>query len=239
MALLVAPFVKESSTTTGDMTPVANITLAGAESGFQSFNSGIGTGSDCIATLRHNTAWMIFYGRLTSSTNLRVLSFISSSSGSPLNLGAGTKYLYISAPPYSHLGSGIINGGFDIWQMGNTFAAAATGTKTADMWKWYQSGAGVVTVNRSTNVPTVSEAGKLLNYSLEVDVTTADASIAAGDFYGMGYRMEGFDWRNFAQREFTLGFWVLNTITGTYHVSFTNSGADRSYIGSYTQDISG
>src|SRR5262245_24791230 len=128
MALMVAPFVKESSTTTGDMTPVANITLAGAESGFQTFNSGIGTGSDCIATLTHNTAWMIFYGRLTSTANLRVLVFLSTSSGSPMNLGAGKKFLYIAAPPYSHLGSGIINGGFDIWQMGTSFAAVANGT---------------------------------------------------------------------------------------------------------------
>jgi len=131
----------------------------------------------------------------------------------------------------------IINGNMEIWQRGTTFAAAATGTYAADRYSWVTSGAGVVTINRTTDRPTVVQAGVLFNYSLEVDVTTADASIAAGDYYGISHKIEGYNWRHFAQRIVTLSFWVLSSKTGIHSVALRNYTADRSYVAEYTINV--
>lgn len=131
----------------------------------------------------------------------------------------------------------IINGTMEVWQRGTAFAAITSGAYAADRWRWGAVGAGVVTINRSTNVPTVAQAGVLFNYSLEVDVTTADASIAAGDFYVVSQRIEGYHWRHFAQRQLTLSFWAMSPKTGTHCVACRNNATatpDRCYIGTYT-----
>lgn len=134
----------------------------------------------------------------------------------------------------------IINGSMEIWQRGTAFTNPAANRVTADRWVQDRVGAVVYNVNRSTNVPTVSQAGVLFNYSLEIDITTADASIAAGDYAFLGHRLEGYNWRQFAQRQFTLSFWVMGSKTGTHCVGFrNNAGAtpDRSYIGTYSISV--
>ncbi len=130
----------------------------------------------------------------------------------------------------------LINGSMEVWQR-NTTLASATGTAwVADRWLYQTNGsAGICTINRSTNVPTVSQAGLLLNYSYEIDVTTLQASMAAGDYFTIRQRIEGPNWRPFAQRTFTLSFWVMSTKTGTHCVAFRNGTvADRSYVAEYT-----
>jgi hypothetical protein len=128
----------------------------------------------------------------------------------------------------------IINGNMDIWQRGTSFAAPANATYFADRWRIAYSTTGVVTASRSTSVPTVAESGVLFNYSLDLDVTTADAAIAAGDYCALQQSIEGFNWRHFAQRDVTLSFWVYATKTGTHCISISNSGLDRSYVAEYT-----
>lgn len=131
----------------------------------------------------------------------------------------------------------IINGAMDIWQRGTAFAAVGTGTYTADRWLYTFAAASVQTINRSTNVPTVTQAGVLFNYSYEVDITTADATIAAGDTAYLSQRIEGFNWRHLAQRQFTLSFWVMGAKTGTHCVAFRNNATgtpDRCYVGTYS-----
>jgi len=131
----------------------------------------------------------------------------------------------------------IINGTMEVWQRGTTFAAAADGQFAADRFHWKQVGAGVVTLRQSTTVPSVAQAGVLLNYSLEVDVTTADAAIGAADTYSVRHKIEGGNWRHFAQREITVSFWVSSTKTGVHSFAIRNSGTDRYYIAEYTVDV--
>jgi hypothetical protein len=133
----------------------------------------------------------------------------------------------------------IINGNMEVWQRGTTFAAIAGGsvTYTADRWKLnYNAGAAIVTIGRSTNVPSVGSAGVLFNYSLEIDVTTADAAIAAGDQVSLIQAIEGYNWRHFAQRAFVVSFWVLSSKTGIHCVALTNN-SDRSYVAEYTVNV--
>lgn len=128
----------------------------------------------------------------------------------------------------------IINGMMDIWQRGTAFAAAANGQFGPDRFYWQTVGAGVVTLNRGASTPTVVQAGVLFNYSMEVDVTTADASIAATDNYSIRHKIEGFNWRHFASRNVLLSFWVKSPKTGIHSVGLRNSGTDRYFIQEYT-----
>lgn len=128
----------------------------------------------------------------------------------------------------------IINGSFLFWQRGTSFAAVASGARTADRFGYGAVGAMVHTISRSTDVPTVAQAEVLTPYSFLVDCTTVDASIAAGDFAYLYHVIEGSNFAGLAQRAITLSFWVKATKTGVYCVSFRNAGADRSYVAEYT-----
>ena len=128
----------------------------------------------------------------------------------------------------------IINGAMNVWQRGTAFAALASGAYCADRFKLLNTTAAVMTINRSTDVPTVAEAGQLFTYSLEVDVTTADASIAAGDICAIQQCIEGSEWAGFAQRALVASFWVKSPKTGTHSFGLSNTGPDRTYVGLYT-----
>lgn len=126
----------------------------------------------------------------------------------------------------------IVNPYFDVWQRGSQFAGITGGssTFTADRYKVVGvSTSGVVTVNRSTDVPTPAQCGTVLTASHEVDVTTADVSIAAGDAMYLEHVMHGFDWRHFAQQSFFISFWVKSSKTGAHGFSIANSANDRTF----------
>ena len=94
MALVVKDRVQETSTTTGTGT----ITLAGAVSGFQSF-SAIGNANTTYYTIVGGTQWEVGLGTYTlSGTTLSRDTVLSSSTGSKLDLAAGTKNVFVTYP---------------------------------------------------------------------------------------------------------------------------------------------
>lgn len=127
----------------------------------------------------------------------------------------------------------IINGGMDLWQRGTTFASVADGTYTADRWRYGKAGAVVHDAKQTADVPAVAPNAQLDSTCLHLDVTTADASIAAGDFSVIEQRIEGRRAKRVLQRGFTLPFWVKDTIPGWHAISFVNSGGDRSCVCEY------
>ena len=129
----------------------------------------------------------------------------------------------------------IINGDMRIWQRGTTFTATPTDF-TADRFQWIQAGAGVVSVKRDPATP--ANLGRY-GYALKVDVTTADASIAAGDVYGVRYPIEAQDIQHLnigttAAKTVTLSFRVASGKTGIHSGSLRNGGGNRSYVFEYT-----
>jgi hypothetical protein len=102
------------------------------------------------------------------------------------------------------------------------------------MWLYTKVGDMVHTVSRSTDVPTVAQAGRLHTYSALIDCTTVDSSIAAGDLLVYYTRIEGYNFLALAQRPMRFGFWVKGTKTGIHCVSFRNVGVDRSLVMEYT-----
>ena len=122
----------------------------------------------------------------------------------------------------------IINGKMEIAQRGTSFAP--TTGYTLDRWLVNTGGGGVVTVSQQADAPANNE----FQNSLRATVTTADISIAAGDFGQIIQRIEGFNARDLIGRTFTVSFWVRSSKTGIHCVAFKNSGVDRSYIAEYT-----
>jgi hypothetical protein len=133
----------------------------------------------------------------------------------------------------------IDNGVMDVWQRGN---AAKTNTGDgwlADRWKFlWSTGTMNFTSLRSTNVPSFADAGLLLNYSSEIKCDTTEAGFAAAEYAVIRHTVEGFRWRTFAQRQWTLSFWVYSTKTGIYCASVRNGGLDRSYVAEFTVNVS-
>ena len=94
MALVIKDRVKETSTTTGTGT----LTLAGAATGYQSF-AAIGNGNTTYYTIVGGSQWEVGIGTYTSSgTTLSRDTVLSSSTGSKIDLAAGTKDVFVTYP---------------------------------------------------------------------------------------------------------------------------------------------
>ncbi len=139
----------------------------------------------------------------------------------------------------------IINGAMDIWQRSATFAlpnTTVTNVYTADRWGFAISLSANTACNatrfeRSANasaVPTVLQCGQLLNSSLILSVSAIATTIAAGQFGLLQYKVEGYDFRQLAQRPMNLSFWVNTRQSGIYAVAVQNKGADRSFVQNFT-----
>ena len=124
----------------------------------------------------------------------------------------------------------IINGKMDIAQRGTSFAAIADNSYSLDRYKTEYITSAVTTISQQADVPSSNE----FQNSLRVAVTTADASIAAGDLYVTTQVIEGYNVRDLIGRTFTLSFWVRSSKTGIHCVAFANEGSNRSYIVEYT-----
>lgn len=128
----------------------------------------------------------------------------------------------------------IINGDFNVWQRGVSFAGPALYAFMADRWMNFIVSTAAYTVTRDTDVPTAAESLHKSNYSFKLDVTTADSSVAASDLVAIAQTIEGYEFQRIAQQPFVLTFWVKAVKTGIYCVSFWNAGADKAWISEYT-----
>jgi hypothetical protein len=75
--------------------------------------------------------------------------------------------------------------------------------------------------------------------SLKFTVTSADTSLAAGQYANLRQPIEGLNvadlaWGTASAATVTLSFWVYSSLTGTFGGSLRNSAGDRSYPFTYT-----
>ena len=99
MALVINDRVKETSTTTGTGT----LNLAGAETGYESFVSGVGTGNTTYYAIELNSAgeWEVGIGTVTSGspdTLSRDTIISSSNSDAAVTFSSGTKNVFCTLP---------------------------------------------------------------------------------------------------------------------------------------------
>jgi hypothetical protein len=127
----------------------------------------------------------------------------------------------------------IINGAMDFWQRGTSFATVANGTYTVDRFQYGKVGTAVHTISRDTDVPTLAQAGVSFPFSLRLNLTTAQASIAAGDYFEIYHKIEGSVITPLYGKTMTLSFWVKANLVGKYYVAFRNGSSNRSLVRSY------
>jgi hypothetical protein len=95
MVFVINDRVKETTATTGTST----VTLSGAQLGFQSFSSGIGSGNSTYYTIALGNEWEVGIGSLTNATTFTRDSVISSSNASSLvSFSAGVKDIFCALP---------------------------------------------------------------------------------------------------------------------------------------------
>jgi hypothetical protein len=134
----------------------------------------------------------------------------------------------------------LINGDMQIAQRSTSVASlTAGGYNTADRWHCEINTIGTWTQSVENDAPTGSGFRK----SLKMLCTTADASLAAGDFLFLNQRLEGQNLQQVkkgtaAAEQLTLSFWVKSNVTGTYVVEFFDIDNSRSISQSYTVNAS-
>lgn len=134
----------------------------------------------------------------------------------------------------------VIGGNFDTnpFQRGTSFVGAANGQFIADRWQYSKISTVVHDADQAPDAPTVAQAGFLTSNCLRLNVTTADAAVAAGDLVRLIQSIEGAEFRRLAQKPMAMSFWHKHTKTGTYCVALLNNAGDRCYIHEYTQLVS-
>jgi len=130
----------------------------------------------------------------------------------------------------------IINGDMRIDQRneGASLAVSSDGVYTTDRWLARLSGTLRFTAQQ------VSDAPSGFVNSLKYTITTAEASLGAGDFCAIEQRIEGNNVADFAMgtssaANIVIDFWVKTSLAGTYALSIGNSVSfNRSYVATFT-----
>jgi hypothetical protein len=129
----------------------------------------------------------------------------------------------------------IINGAMVIDQR-NAGAAVTATTYCPDRWR-------VENVSdASFSAQQVSDAPTGFVKSLKWTTTTADASLAAGQYALVRQGIEGYNtadlmWGTASAATITVSFWVKSTLTGTFGATLSNTAFDRSYPFTYTISV--
>ena len=110
-----------------------------------------------------------------------------------------------------------------------------------DRWRFFLNGGGAYTVTQDSG----HQADTGHDKAIKIAVTTADTSIAAGDYYSFLQRIESnslqhFQYGTSSAKTLTLSFWVRATKTGTHAVHFAKqgTGTDYRHIKEYTINAS-
>ena len=123
----------------------------------------------------------------------------------------------------------IINGDMRISQRGTSFTSIISGSYSLDRWNYIKIGTMVHDITQeSTSGPNDS-----FPYWMKLNVTTPDASIAAGDICIVRYNVEGYDYIPLRGQEVTLSFWARDAVTGTHSVGIRSGDSASSYVLEY------
>ena len=160
-------------------------------------------------------------------SEIRVTNILGENGNSPVNFTQGinmsgivTATAFVSDTPLSNRNI-IINGAMSVAQRGTSVAWASNDYLTCDRWHH--------TINNSagrfTSKQTADSPDGLGGKCLELDVTTADTSIASNEHAILAYRFEGQDVQQLAKgtagaKKFTISFYVRGNGNATYMCEF-------------------
>jgi len=122
----------------------------------------------------------------------------------------------------------IINGAFQIFQRASSATTVTDDNYvTADRVHFWEGTDGAYTSEQSTDAPDG------FGYSMKLAVTTADTSLAAGQYAQFemqkieGQNLQSLAYGTNAAKDITLSFWVKSNKTGTYTVTFRKPDTTR------------
>ena len=131
----------------------------------------------------------------------------------------------------------IINGNMAVAQRATSTASiTSSGYYTLDRARTAINNGGTWTQSQSTEVPT----GQGFATSLKMDCTTADTSLASGDYLHVQYPIEAqnlqyLKYGTDSAQTLTLSFWVRSNKTGTYCICLQKSDNTRyDYVAEYS-----
>jgi len=128
----------------------------------------------------------------------------------------------------------IINGDMQVWQRGTAATVATNSYATVDRYRFTENTSGVFTSERSTDSPTGT------GYSVKVQCTTADTSMAAGDYAYFqqvieAQNLQSLQYGTSSAKTLTLSFWVKSNLTGTYAIALTKpDNTQYNFVHEYT-----
>jgi hypothetical protein len=130
----------------------------------------------------------------------------------------------------------VLNGDMRVAQRGTSFSVTS-GMYTLDRWSISGSHAGVLTVSQQTAAHPLATG----LVSMQLNPTTADTSVAAGDYALLMQQIEGYNFAavNILSASVTISFYVWAAKAGTHYVTITSGGVDRCYCASYTVTAAG
>jgi len=130
----------------------------------------------------------------------------------------------------------IINGDMKISQRGTSFAAFANADYTIDRYRNTQNSTAVATLTQDA---TGIFAAWGSDYSMKIDCTTVDSSIAAADHFWIEQRIEGQDVQHLeyglaGAQDVTVSFLFQSPKSGTHCVALQNAQNTRTQVKEFT-----
>ena len=128
----------------------------------------------------------------------------------------------------------IINGDMQCWQRATAATAVTNAYATVDRFRFVEGTAGAYTSERSTDSPIGT------GYSLKLQVTTADASMASGDYAYFqqvveAQNLQPLQYGTSSAKTLTLSFWVKSSKTGTYAIALVKADSTQyNFVHEYT-----
>lgn len=240
MTFAVVDRTKESSSTTG----TGAITLSGAASNYQTFNTAVGVNNFCHYVINNLGAneWEVGYGQLTASTTLTRLKVFSGTNGTSfVNFSAGTKEVFVTLPAaFNNQTLGrtniLINPHGSIQQETTTPVtfALTPSPYCADQWSANLAG-GAFDFQLGVTTGTVSAYDPS---HIFIKTTTAKGALAAADHLSVIQPVEGSNTRRLLYGGSSAkGSWLRwrasSSQSGTASVHIRNGALNRSFVQSF------
>ena len=128
----------------------------------------------------------------------------------------------------------VINGDMRIFQRATSATTSTSTYDTVDRFLLYESSDGAMTSEKE-DLSVADQATTGQRTALEMNVTTADGTIAANQFAAIYHRIEAQNLQHLlygtsAAKNLTLSFWCKSNKTGTYCISFNKNDSTEYYI---------
>ena len=128
----------------------------------------------------------------------------------------------------------VINGDMRIFQRATSATTSTSTYDTVDRFLLYESSDGAMTSEKE-DLSVADQATTGQRTALEMNVTTADGTIAANQFAAIYHRIEAQNLQHLlygtsAAKNLTLSFYVKSNKTGTYCISFNKNDSTEYFI---------